>query len=84
MILLEQTLAMITSAGFQIGHIDATIITQAPQMRPYILTIRQSLADCLHLTLEDISVKAKTTEGLGFIGRGEGMVALATATLLPL
>lgn len=82
MILLEKTLELITSAGFQIGQIDATIITQMPLMRPFILAIRQSLADCLHLNIADVSVKAKTTEGLGFIGRGEGIVALATATLI--
>ncbi|MCK9484203.1 MAG: 2-C-methyl-D-erythritol 2,4-cyclodiphosphate synthase [Candidatus Marinimicrobia bacterium] len=84
LILLEKTREMITATGFQIGQVDATIITQMPKMRPYIPAIRQSLADCLHLALENVSIKAKTTEGLGFIGRGEGMVALATATLLSL
>jgi len=82
MVLLKKILEIITAAGFQIGQIDATIVTQAPKMRPYIPAIRQSLADCLRLPIADISVKAKTTEGMGFTGRGEGILALATATLI--
>ncbi|HPC35664.1 MAG TPA: 2-C-methyl-D-erythritol 2,4-cyclodiphosphate synthase [Candidatus Marinimicrobia bacterium] len=84
LILLEKTSDLVTSAGFQISQIDATVITQAPKMAPFITEIRRSLANCLQIPVGNISVKAKTTEGLGFIGRGEGMAALATATLIML
>jgi len=82
LVLLEKTLGIITPAGYQIGQIDATIVTQAPKLRPYIGAIRQSLAECLRIPVRDISVKAKTTEGMGFTGRGEGIFVLATATLI--
>jgi len=82
LVLLSKTRELITAAGFQIGQIDATIVTQAPKLRPYVAAIRQSLADCLCLPITALSVKAKTTEGLGFTGRGEGILALATATLI--
>jgi 2-C-methyl-D-erythritol 2,4-cyclodiphosphate synthase len=82
LVLLGKTLGIIATAGYQIGQIDATIITQAPKLRPYIEAIRQSLAECLCIPVTEVSVKAKTTEGMGFTGRGEGISVLATATLI--
>jgi len=84
LILLEKTREMVVSVGFRVSQIDATVITQAPRLLPFIPEIRHSLADCLQIPVGDISVKAKTTEGLGFIGSGEGIAALATVTLITL
>ena len=82
--LLDKTLEIITAAGYTIGQVDATIVTQAPKIRPFVPAIRQSLAEHLRLAITDVSVKAKTTEGMGFTGRGEGILVLATATLITL
>jgi 2-C-methyl-D-erythritol 2,4-cyclodiphosphate synthase len=82
LLLLEKTLELINKAGFQVGQIDTTVVAQAPKLRPFIPAIRKSLADCLRLPFENVSVKATTTEGMGFAGRGEGILAIATATLV--
>jgi 2-C-methyl-D-erythritol 2,4-cyclodiphosphate synthase len=82
LLLLEKTLELIKKAGFQVGQIDTTVVAQAPKLRPFIPAIRKSLADCLRLPFENVSVKATTTEGMGFAGRGEGILAIATATLV--
>lgn len=62
---------------FLIENIDATIIAQAPKMRPYIDTMRQNIADALQIDITQINVKATTEEGLGFTGSGEGIAAQA-------
>lgn len=82
LLLLERTNQLLTQNGWQINQIDATVIAQAPKLQPYIPTIRLKLAECLHLSAEQISVKAKTTEGLAFTGRSEGILAIAIATIL--
>jgi len=83
-ILLDRTLEIISTAGYTIGQVDATIVTQAPKIKPFVPAIRQNLAEHLRLAITDVSVKAKTTEGMGFTGRGEGILVLATATLIAL
>lgn len=67
--------------GGRINNIDATIVAEAPKIGPHFGTIRQNLADALQIPVERIGLKATTNEGLGALGRREGMAALAIATL---
>ncbi len=79
--LLERTDALIRNEGYAVGNIDATIIAQAPKMRPYIDTMRENIAEVLHVGVDRINVKATTEEGLGFTGSGEGISAQAICLL---
>ena len=76
-ILLERVGALLTENMFFIENIDATIIAQAPKMRPHIDKMRQNIANALHIGIEQVNVKATTEEGLGFTGSGEGIAANA-------
>ena len=69
-------------AGGRIGNCDVTIICERPKLAPYIDEMRANLARILGIEVSRFSVKATTTEGLGFTGRGEGIAALAIATVL--
>lgn len=71
--LLKETKNIIFNEGYLINNIDATIIAQAPKMRPYIETMRQNIANALEIDLNKINIKATTEEGLGFTGTGQGM-----------
>ncbi|MDC7294119.1 MULTISPECIES: 2-C-methyl-D-erythritol 2,4-cyclodiphosphate synthase [unclassified Butyrivibrio] len=73
MALLREVGNMLTSEGFHVENIDATIIAQAPKMRPHIDTMRQNIADALGIEITRVNVKATTEEGLGFTGTGEGI-----------
>lgn len=79
--LLERVGSLLEEHLFLIENIDATIITQAPKMRPYIDAMRQNIADALQIAVSQINVKATTEEGLGFTGRGEGISAQAICML---
>lgn len=79
--LLARALALVREAGYRVGNVDATIIAQTPRLAPHLPAMRRCLAQALGLALEDVSVKATTSEGLGALGRGEGIAALAVATL---
>ena len=81
MVLLEKVGALLLEKGFFIENIDATIIAQAPKMRPYIDTMRENIARVLGLDTEHVNVKATTEEGLGFTGSGEGISAQAVCLL---
>ncbi|RKY53083.1 MAG: 2-C-methyl-D-erythritol 2,4-cyclodiphosphate synthase [Candidatus Neomarinimicrobiota bacterium] len=81
-ILLKRTITLINEHGFQPGNIDVTIVAQKPKMRSYIPEIRRNLSSILELAESYISVKATTTENMGFAGRGEGILAIATATVI--
>ena len=72
----------ISERGWRIANIDLTILLQAPKLRPYIDAMRQSIAAELNCSLEQVSVKATTTERLGFVGRGEGIAAEAVILLV--
>ena len=76
-ILLTKTAALINSAGYRILNIDSTIAAQAPKIAPYIETMRTTLSDLLGIEPGQVSVKATTTEKLGFEGREEGISAYA-------
>ena len=80
-ILLRRTAEIIASAGWRVANLDCTIILQAPKVRPYIDLMRREIADCLGLDMGAVSVKATTTERLGFTGRGEGVAAEAVVLL---
>ncbi len=81
MTLLEKVGALLAEHGFLVENIDATIIAQAPRMRPYIDEMRGNIAGILGLDMNHVNVKATTEEGLGFTGRGEGISAQAVCLL---
>jgi 2-C-methyl-D-erythritol 4-phosphate cytidylyltransferase/2-C-methyl-D-erythritol 2,4-cyclodiphosphate synthase len=81
--LLREVARLAREAGWAPGNIDATILAEAPRIRPHVPLMRERIASCLGLSPGAVSVKATTNEGMGSIGRGEGIAALATATLVP-
>ncbi len=81
-ILLKKAAEMIRAAGYEISNIDAEIIAQKPKMAPHIPDMREILAQVLGMAAEDITIKATTTEKMGFTGRGEGIAAVATALVI--
>ena len=81
MILLRKVGQLLMEKGFLIENIDATIIAQAPKMRPYIDTMRENIANVLDIQVEQVNVKATTEEGLGFTGLGEGISSQAICML---
>jgi len=72
-----QVRELLQSAAWRIVNIDSTLLAQRPKLAPYLGAMRQNLADDLGLKKNVVSIKATTTEGLGFVGRGEGMAAQA-------
>ena len=82
-VLLRHVLDVVRAKGWQVGNVDATIIAQAPKMAPHIEVMRQRIADDLKVGLDQVNVKATTTEKLGFAGREEGIAVHAVALLLP-
>jgi len=79
---LEHALSLMTEKGFSIQNVDATIILQNPRITSYILQMRKKLAIILSTDIDKISVKATTTDNLGFIGKGEGIAATAVVLIL--
>ncbi len=79
--LLEQVHALVRERGFRLRQADLTIIAEQPRLGPYLEAIAARLAARLGLPGGHLSVKAKTNEGMGFIGRGEGLAVIAVATL---
>ncbi len=77
--LLEEVRKRLTDAGFAIGNVDVTIVCQAPKLAPYIPQMRERIAKALQIGAEQVSVKATTTERMGYEGRGEGISAQAVA-----
>lgn len=80
-ILLRDVKKKIAEKGYDIANVDVTIIAQAPKMLPYIEQMRSNIAQDLQIHLDAVSVKATTTEKLGFTGRGEGIAAQAVALI---
>ncbi|MDO4732517.1 MAG: 2-C-methyl-D-erythritol 2,4-cyclodiphosphate synthase [Bacillota bacterium] len=81
MLLLQNVLSLLQQRGWQIMNVDCTIITQQPKLAPYIPLIEESLAKAMGLPADAVSVKAKTAEGLGPVGRQECLEAMAVALL---
>ena len=80
-LLLERVRDLLKKDRFEIQNIDATIIAQAPKMRPYIDEMRKNIADALKIEIDRVNIKATTEEHLGFTGRGEGISAQAICCL---
>jgi len=80
-ILLRSVMTMLRDAGFELGNIDATVCAERPKLNPHISNMQQCLADVLGTDVGNISIKATTTEKLGFTGREEGMSAYAVALI---
>ena len=80
-ILLRQTMHLIQVAGYHIGNIDATIVAEQPKLFPYIPEMKRTMAEVMKVSVNDISLKATTTEKLGFTGRKEGIAAYAVVLL---
>ncbi|MBE2897148.1 2-C-methyl-D-erythritol 2,4-cyclodiphosphate synthase [Pasteurellaceae bacterium HPA106] len=81
-VLLANAYAKVRSCGWVVSNVDVTIIAQAPKMRPHIDAMRQAIAEVLQCSVEQVNVKATTTEKLGFAGRGEGIACEAVALLV--
>jgi len=82
LVLLERVSTLLERHGWRAGNVDATIVAERPRLGPYVPEMRQRLAAALRLELEAVSVKATTTDQLGFTGREEGMAAFAVATVV--
>jgi 2-C-methyl-D-erythritol 2,4-cyclodiphosphate synthase len=79
--LLRATVALVVEAGFTVAHVDATVLIERPKLAPVRQQIRTTLAQALGTELAQVSVKATRGEGMGFVGREEGVAALAVATV---
>jgi 2-C-methyl-D-erythritol 2,4-cyclodiphosphate synthase len=79
--LLQQAMARVRAAGWRIDNVDATVVAERPRIAPYVAAMRAAIAECLGIGAEAVNVKGKTTEKLGFTGRGEGIAAHAVALL---
>ncbi|MGH8353190.1 MAG: 2-C-methyl-D-erythritol 2,4-cyclodiphosphate synthase [Pseudomonas sp.] len=82
--LLRHVLGLVKGKGWKVGNVDATLVAQAPKMAPHIEAMRAAIAADLEVELDQVNVKATTTEKLGFTGREEGLAVHAVALLLPL
>lgn len=80
-VLLEHTYKLIKSKGYKVVNIDSTLCLEAPKIKPYVLQMQQAIAAILQIETTDVSVKATTTEKMGFAGREEGLMATATVLL---
>jgi 2-C-methyl-D-erythritol 4-phosphate cytidylyltransferase/2-C-methyl-D-erythritol 2,4-cyclodiphosphate synthase len=78
---LAHGVSLLRARNGKIAHLDATILCEEPKIAPYSGAIRGSIATIAEVDITRVSVKATTTEGLGFLGRGEGIAAMATATV---
>ena len=79
--LLKEAYAQVMAKGLTINNIDATIIAEAPKFRPYIDLIREVIAEILNISIEQVNVKATTSEKMGFVGRKEGIASHAVILL---
>lgn len=79
--LLAHCFQLISDKGYKVVNVDSTLLLQAPKIKPHIPEMQQVIAGILNFTIEDVSIKATTTEHLSFIGREEGVVATANALL---
>jgi len=80
--LLEKVIRWVKEKGFVVGNLDSTIVAQKPQISPYFEAMKQTLAPIMELALDRANIKAKTPEGLGPIGHGEGIAAYAVVILM--
>jgi 2-C-methyl-D-erythritol 2,4-cyclodiphosphate synthase len=81
-ILLQKTVELIKKEGYSIVNIDTTLCLQAPKIKPYAEQMQKAIASIAEIDVNDVSIKATTTEQMGFVGRGEGLTAYAAVLLL--
>lgn len=80
-ILLRKTLSLLHTKGFSVGNIDATVCAEEPKLNPHIPEIQQTLAEILSIDIDNVSIKATTSERMGFVGRKEGITAYAVVLI---
>lgn len=80
-ILLKEVMELIRNKGWEVGNIDSTICLQQPKVNPYIPEMKKCLSSVMEIDEEDVSIKATTTEKLGFVGKEEGVAAFATVLI---
>lgn len=80
-ILLERSYQLIINKGYRVVNVDSSLCLEAPKIKPYVLAMQEAIAGILQLSISDVSIKATTTEKMGFVGREEGLVAYATVLL---
>jgi 2-C-methyl-D-erythritol 2,4-cyclodiphosphate synthase len=80
-ILLSNTISLIKKRGYKVVNIDSTICLEKPKIKPYVSAMQQVIANITEVSTDDVSIKATTTEKMGFIGREEGLTAYATVLL---
>lgn len=81
-IILRKTIELIASKGYRVGNIDCTVCAQKPKLSPYIDSMRETIAKTIGIEVDNVSVKATTTERLGFTGREEGISAYAAVIII--
>lgn len=79
--LLARAVALVREAGFEVGNVDATVIAERPRLAPHVGAMRERIAAALGIEAGRVNVKATTNEGIGAIGRGEGIAAMAVAVV---
>lgn len=80
-ILLEKCVELVQSKGYSVVNVDATLCLEAPKIRPYVTSMQETIAPLLGVAIDAVSIKATTTEKMGFAGREEGLMAQATVLL---
>jgi len=80
-ILLQRSLELIAAKGYKVVNVDSTLCLEEPKIKPYVPQMQQVIREILNLDIDAVSVKATTTEKMGFVGRGEGLVAYASVLL---
>lgn len=80
-ILLKRSIDLINAQGYTLINIDSTLCLEAPKIKPYVAQMQETIASICNVTIKDVSIKATTTETMGFVGREEGLVAYATVLL---
>jgi 2-C-methyl-D-erythritol 2,4-cyclodiphosphate synthase len=81
MLLLKEVYEKISGAGYKVGNADITLVLEAPKLKNHIEKMKENISSVLHVRKEDISIKATTNEGMGYVGRGEGVNAYAVVLI---
>ena len=82
-VILKKVINLIRDAGYEVGNIDSTICLQQPKINPFIPKMQETLSQVMDIDMADISIKATTTEKMGFVGRGDGISAYAVVLIYP-
>jgi 2-C-methyl-D-erythritol 2,4-cyclodiphosphate synthase len=80
-ILLKRSIDLINAEGYTLVNIDSTLCLESPKIKPYVALMQETIASICGVTIKDVSIKATTTETMGFVGREEGLIAYATVLL---